>query len=642
MKLYSALVSTSLFYLSHATDEATYNLDESPLDIDSLGNDEPMNVILMPKPGVDSSATAVLPMSLKVTTTIEGFGIVAGSMTKKQYEDISNDEYSPWSIEEDGYVGALEGSSNLRRNLAESTPYGIPMVLQDMNFWNNLGAPSGSIKVCVADTGYDPAHEDLPKGGDVTGRDNPDYPGSSWDVDGHGHGTHCSGTVAALGGNNEGVVGVIPDNAGGKFQLMIGKALSDSGGGSWSGVMKAVELCVNDGAKVVSLSLGGSGYSSSMNTFFKTLYEEQDVLFVAAAGNGGNSGYLYPASYGALMSVAALDSNQNRASFSQFNDQVEISAPGVSVESTLPNDRYAAWSGTSMATPHVAGVAGLLWMHFPQCKNYQIRNVLLATAKDRGSSGCDNYYGTGLVQAKDAYDLLSEGNCGGHLGYTDASQGGCAQLNPSAPSFAPVTSPTTFTSTFVPTSTPTNTASEDKTFSPTTTETIVFPPTSTEEPIEDSFAPTASESLVVFPPTSTEEPIEDTFAPTFLDIPPTQYPTERPPTAYPTETPPTPHPTNTPPTLHPTVTPPTPHPTNVPPTPHPTEAPPTPYPTGAPPTPFPTSGAESDQGATESPTEGPTNAPTVGAPTCKGFGETVPNRKECCSNRWRKKTKMCK
>jgi len=498
MKLYSALVSTSLFYLSHATDEATYNLDESPLDIDSLGNDEPMNVILMPKPGVDSSATAVLPMSLKVTTTIEGFGIVAGSMTKKQYEDISNDEYSPWSIEEDGYVGALEGSSNLRRNLAESTPYGIPMVLQDMNFWNNLGAPSGSIKVCVADTGYDPAHEDLPKGGDVTGRDNPDYPGSSWDVDGHGHGTHCSGTVAALGGNNEGVVGVIPDNAGGKFQLMIGKALSDSGGGSWSGVMKAVELCVNDGAKVVSLSLGGSGYSSSMNTFFKTLYEEQDVLFVAAAGNGGNSGYLYPASYGALMSVAALDSNQNRASFSQFNDQVEISAPGVSVESTLPNDRYAAWSGTSMATPHVAGVAGLLWMHFPQCKNYQIRNVLLATAKDRGSSGCDNYYGTGLVQAKDAYDLLSEGNCGGHLGYTDASQGGCAQLNPSAPSFAPVTSPT------APTTAPTNAPNDD------------------DDDDDDD---------------------DDYPSPSAPNPAPTMYPTHKAPTPYPTEVPPTPYPT---------------------------------------------------------------------------------------------------
>merc|ERR1719373_1418549 len=311
------------------------------------------------------------------------------------------------------------------------------MVLQDMNFWNNLGAPSGSIKVCVADTGYDPAHEDLPKGEDVTGKNNPEYPGSSWDVDGHGHGTHCSGTVAALGGNNKGVVGVIPDNAGGKFQLMTGKALSDSGGGSWSGVMKAVELCVNDGAKVVSLSLGGSGYSSSMDLFFKTLYEQQDVLFVAAAGNGGNSGYLYPASYGALMSVAAIDSNQNKASFSQYNDQVEISAPGVSVKSSLPNDKYASWSGTSMATPHVAGVAGLLWMYFPECKNYQIRNVLAATAEDLGDGGCDTKYGHGLVQAKKAYELLSQGNCGGNLGKVFPAKGGCEQSVPDGPTAAP-------------------------------------------------------------------------------------------------------------------------------------------------------------------------------------------------------------
>merc|ERR1712232_996144 len=366
---------------------------------------------------------------------------------------------------------------------------------------------------------------------------------------------------------------------------VIGKALSDSGGGSWSGVMKAVELCVNDGAKVVSLSLGGSGYSSAMDQLFETLYEEQDVLFVAAAGNGGNSRYLYPASFGSSMSVAALDSNQNRAPFSQYNDQVEISAPGVSVESTLPDDSYAAWSGTSMATPHVAGAAGLLWMHFPQCKNYQIRNVLLATAKDRGSSGCDNYYGTGLVQAKDAYDLLSEGNCGGHLGYTDASMGGCDQLNPSAPSFAPVTSPTSAPVSSSGTASP---SVMENTFAPTTTETIVFPPTSTEEPIEDSFAPTTTETIV-FPPTSTESPV-------------TSGPTRSPlagRTPYPTDSVPTPHPTNAPPTPFPTAIPNTPWPTASPPTLHPTDRAPTPFPTDRAPTSYPTA----------SPTASPTPLP---------------------------------
>merc|ERR1711862_291162 len=175
----------------------------------------------------------------------------------------------------------------------------------------------------------------------------------------------------------KGVVGVIPDNAGGKFQLIIGKALSNSGSGSFAGVLKAIDDCIDQGAKVISLSLGGGGYSNIHDEFYEQYYNDEDILFIAAAGNGGNSAYGYPASYSSLMSVAAIDSNKNRASFSQYNDQVEISAPGVLVKSSLPNDKYASWSGTSMATPHVAGVAGLLWMYFPECKNYQIRNVLL-------------------------------------------------------------------------------------------------------------------------------------------------------------------------------------------------------------------------------------------------------------------------
>jgi len=195
-------------------------------------------------------------------------------------------------------------------------------------------------------------------------------------------------------------------------------------------------------AKVISLSLGGGAPTSIAENFFKDLYENQDILFVAAAGNDGNSVLNYPASYPALISVAAIDSNKNKAGFSQYNSQVEISGPGVYVKSTLPGNRYASWSGTSMATPHVAGVAGLLWMHFPECKNYQIRNVLSATAEDLGANGCDNNYGHGLVQAKKAYDLLSQGNCGGFLGQV-SPVGGCDQLDPTPmlPTSAPVSSP---------------------------------------------------------------------------------------------------------------------------------------------------------------------------------------------------------
>merc|ERR1719278_1674315 len=147
------------------------------------------------------------------------------------------------SIELDTMMHALEDTAGHIRKLAEETPYGIPMVLEDMDFWKGLGAPSGSIKVCVADTGYDLGHEDLPTGSDVDGTDSPSN--GAWDSDGHGHGSHCSGTVAGLGDNNKGVVGVIPDNMGEKFQLLIGKALSNSGSGSFAGVLKAIDDCID-------------------------------------------------------------------------------------------------------------------------------------------------------------------------------------------------------------------------------------------------------------------------------------------------------------------------------------------------------------------------------------------------------------
>ena len=161
---------------------------------------------------------------------------------------------------------------------------------------------------------------------------------------------------------------MIPSSLSGQFSFFIGKGLGDSGGGTTSAVMAAVEACVDNGANVVSMSLGGGSPSQAVNEFYHGLYETDDVLIIAAAGNGGNSALMYPASYEPIMSVAAVNSNENRASFSQYNEQVEIAAPGVSVKSTLPDNEYAAWSGTSMATPHVAAVAGILRMYFPQCK----------------------------------------------------------------------------------------------------------------------------------------------------------------------------------------------------------------------------------------------------------------------------------
>ena len=239
----------------------------------------------------------------------------------------------------------------------------------------------------------------------------------------------CIGTIGAIGGNNIGVTSINPDSS--KFDFLIGKGLKDTGSGTTAKIIKAVEWCYNNGADIISMSIGCDGcFDAAENDAMQTVYDN-GVLIVAAAGNSGNTVKSYPASYKSVMSVGATNSNYNIVGFSQKNDQVEISAPGKDIKSTTTTGgsgttyTYETWDGTSMATPHVAGVAALVWSHFPSCTNKQIRNVLLASALDRGATGCDNEYGYGIVQAKDAYDLLLANGCNAYTSVTD--NGGCGQ-----------------------------------------------------------------------------------------------------------------------------------------------------------------------------------------------------------------------
>jgi len=282
-----------------------------------------------------------------------------------------------------------------RHPIADTYPWGVVKLGADKVWEANrdgvldAGAPTGAGPlVCVIDSGIDTTHPDL-AGVAVGG-----YP-TGWNTDGCHHGTHVSGTIAArLGG--AGVVGVAP----GANVYMVKVFGSTCAWSYASDLVDAAYRCKNAGAKIISMSLGGPTASSTESQAFATLYASgTGILSIAAAGNAGTSAYSYPASYDAVVSVAAVDSNGQRASFSQYNSKVELAAPGVGVLSTVPGGGWESWDGTSMATPHVSGAAALVWSADPALTAGDIRQVLRTTATDLATAGWDSGTGYGLVRA---------------------------------------------------------------------------------------------------------------------------------------------------------------------------------------------------------------------------------------------------
>jgi serine protease len=390
------------------------------------------------------------------------------------------------------------------RAVAQSTPYGV----------TNVNAPAtwaaGRGVGCITsnlDTGIDLVHPDLP----VPSQTASFVPGQTVD-DAHGHGTHTAGTIAAVD-NTIGVIGVAPD-----VTLIAGKVLSDDGEGLDSWVAAGIDWSVVNGARVINMSLGGTEFDQSLSDSCDAALAA-GVLVVAAAGNDNSSGLFYPAVYSSVLAVAAVDSNNNRAGFSNFGPHISLSAPGVGVlspyvacnvtwsnaghtsrrlegsasgivsgmavycglglsETDFPVEvagniahirrgeatftekvnnalaagavgvivsnnnggvfsgtlselasipvvtisqgdgdalqaisgtpttintsgwhGYAYLNGTSMAAPHVSGVASLLFGLFPEATPAQVREAMESTATDLGDPAKDDLFGYGLVNA---------------------------------------------------------------------------------------------------------------------------------------------------------------------------------------------------------------------------------------------------
>ncbi len=271
------------------------------------------------------------------------------------------------------------------------------------DMWNlpKIKAPAGwditignsSVTIAVVDTGVDFEHPDL-QGKLVAGYDFVNNDGDP--SDDQGHGTHVSGTAAAATDNGIGIAGVAWEP-----KIMPIKALSAEGRGAHSWIANGIMWATRHGADVINLSIGGPYTSATMQQAVNYAWNN-GVVIVAAAGNGNSSNPTYPAAYENTIGVAATTESDQRAGFSNYGDFVAIAAPGVGILSTVRGGGYQAWSGTSMATPHVAGLAALVTSIHPDWSNRQIRETIENTAVDLGSPGWDPIFGWGLLDASAA------------------------------------------------------------------------------------------------------------------------------------------------------------------------------------------------------------------------------------------------
>lgn len=272
----------------------------------------------------------------------------------------------------------------------------------------NMNKGKGDIIVGIVDSGVDVTHADLKTKivGTRNSADNTD------EVKDHvGHGTHVAGIAAAATNNGVGVAGVAANCKILAVKVASGKSMYPDTAGIANGVIWATD----NGAKVINLSLGSSRQSRIITDAVKYAISK-DVLVVAASGNGGSSAKSYPAATQGVMAVGATDSKDKRARFSQYGPHLSVTAPGVDILSTFPLNKnaigpkeYGSISGTSMATPFVAGLAGLVRSQNPSLNAKEVRRIIEQSSDDMGEAGFDNYYGHGRVNVGNALRKASPG-----------------------------------------------------------------------------------------------------------------------------------------------------------------------------------------------------------------------------------------
>jgi type VII secretion-associated serine protease mycosin len=254
------------------------------------------------------------------------------------------------------------------------------------------------VVVAVLDSGVDARHPDL-AGQVLTGYD--ELTGRAGaNTDPNGHGTHVAGTIAAVTGNDVGISAIAPDAT-----ILPVRVVGATGEGFMSDAAKGIVYAADHGADVINMSLGSKDQNKAVSNAV-AYARSKGVVVVAAAGNEREKGspISYPAATPGVIAVAATDDADKAASFSNRGSYVDVAAPGTRILSTVPASKgyYAAYSGTSMASPHVAAVAALIRSKYPALTPDEVASALESSATDLGTKGKDSDYGYGRIDARAA------------------------------------------------------------------------------------------------------------------------------------------------------------------------------------------------------------------------------------------------
>ncbi|WP_257347025.1 S8 family peptidase [Pseudalkalibacillus decolorationis] len=281
--------------------------------------------------------------------------------------------------------------NQINDQLYQQYQWNLPAI-QTNEGWN-LTRGNENVVIAVIDTGVDMQHPDL------VNRLTDGYnvlTDSPLPNDDNGHGTHVAGIIASETNNGLGIAGLTWYN-----QIMPIKAMNGEGYGTSFNVSKGIRWATDHGADIINMSLGNYKASKAMEEAINYA-NENDVILVAASGNENTNQTSYPAGFDGVLGVAAVNPSMKRAPFSNYGKYVDVSAPGVDIASTYLDGQYAALSGTSMATPHVAALAGLIRSLYPDLTNNEVITIIKDTTEDVGQEGNDIYTGSGVINIAEA------------------------------------------------------------------------------------------------------------------------------------------------------------------------------------------------------------------------------------------------